>query len=59
MSEGEKKPMVVRDGPVEEVDRTLIRRLLTLTPAERFRIAVEEARNVAKFDDVFRRARRR
>lgn len=34
--------------PDSGVDRTLIRRLLVLTPAERARLAVESARNVAK-----------
>lgn len=34
----------------EAVDRTAIRRLLALTPAERIRLAIEEARNLQKFD---------
>ena len=37
------------------VDRTVIRRLLELTPAERFRLAVEEARNLAAFDARLRK----
>ena len=38
------------------VDRTLIRQLLDVTPAERLRIGIESARNVA---DLFARLRRR
>jgi hypothetical protein len=41
--------------PGTGVDRTLIRQMLALTPAERARTIVESARNVAK---VFSRARR-
>lgn len=37
------------------IDRTVIRRLLALTPAERFRLAVEEARNLAAFDARLRK----
>lgn len=33
----------------EGVDRTLIHRLLELTPGERARLSVEEARNVERF----------
>jgi hypothetical protein len=38
-----------------EIDRTVIRRLLALSPAERFRLAVEEARNVERLDRRIRR----
>jgi hypothetical protein len=37
------------------VDRTAIRKLLALSYAERARLAVEEARNLRKFDDALRR----
>jgi hypothetical protein len=37
------------------VDLSLIRRLLALTPAERFRVAVDEARTLAAFDAKLRR----
>lgn len=39
----------------KDVDRTVIRRLLALSPAERFRLAVEEARNLASFDAQLRK----
>lgn len=59
MSEGNRKP----DAPAEEephgLDVTVIRRLLAMTPAERFRTAVNDARALAKFDAAVRRARRR
>lgn len=37
-----------RDDEDSGVDRTLIRQRLALTPAERARLSVESARNVAK-----------
>jgi hypothetical protein len=45
----------VEQKPGTGVDRTLIRQMLALTPAERARTIVESARNVAK---VLARARR-
>jgi hypothetical protein len=41
--------------PGTGVDRTTIRRLLNLTPAERIRLLVEEARNLAEFDRALER----
>jgi hypothetical protein len=37
----------VEQKPGTGVDRTLIRRMLVLTPAERLKVLVEEARNVS------------
>jgi hypothetical protein len=49
MSEPHIEPQVepqIEQKPGTGVDRTLIRSLLALTPAERARIAVESARNL-------------
>jgi len=40
------------------IDRTVIRRLLALTPAERARLAVDEARNLRAFEERVRGPRR-
>jgi hypothetical protein len=40
--------------PGAGVDRTLIRRLLQLTPAERLKLLVEEVRKLAERDDQWR-----
>ncbi|HEX6160705.1 MAG TPA: hypothetical protein VF111_11095 [Thermoanaerobaculia bacterium] len=37
------------------IDRTLIRRLLALTPAQRIDMLVEEARNLARFDATLKK----
>ena len=50
-----REPKTPRSEPRPDVDRTVIRRLLELTPAERFRLAVEEARNLAAFDARLRK----
>lgn len=39
------------------VDLTQIRELLLLTPAERIRLLVADARNLARFDEAIRRIR--
>ncbi len=55
MAAKERQKKTMSDPPTGEgVDRTVIRRLLELTPAERFRLAVEEARNLAKFEAKLR-----
>lgn len=41
--------------PGTGIDRTVIRRLLELTAAERVRLAAIEARNMALFDSKIRR----
>jgi hypothetical protein len=41
----------------DRVDRSAIRKLLKLSPAERARLAVEEARNLAAFDQRVRRSK--
>ena len=40
--------------PGTGVDRTLIRRLLRLTPVERLRLLVEEVRKLAENDEQWR-----
>ncbi|HEX8155576.1 MAG TPA: hypothetical protein VF698_20755 [Thermoanaerobaculia bacterium] len=45
----------IEKQPGEGVDLSLIRELLALTPVERLRRAVEEARNVAKLDRKLKR----
>ena len=47
MAEPHIELLQVEQKPGTGVDRTLIRNLLALTPAERARIAVESARNLA------------
>jgi len=49
-------PAHAEHPPGYGIDRTLIRRLLDLTPAERLRIGVESARNVAELFARLRRA---
>lgn len=41
--------------PGTGIDRTLIRRLLALTPGERIELLVAEARNLAAFDATLKR----
>jgi hypothetical protein len=48
-------PALPEPRPGAGVDRTLIRRLLDLTPAERIHLLVEEARNMAEFDRALKR----
>jgi hypothetical protein len=48
-------PHIGSAGP--SVDRSAIRELLKLTPAQRARLAVEEARNLAAFDARIRKAK--
>jgi hypothetical protein len=48
-----------RDKPGYGIDRTLIWQLLELTPAERFRLAVQAARNLAEFLEKTRHLRER
>jgi hypothetical protein len=41
--------------PGTGIDRTLIRRLLAVSPSERVKLLVDEANNLADFDRKFRR----
>lgn len=41
--------------PGAGIDRTLIRRLLAVSPSERVKLLVDEANNLADFDRKFRR----
>jgi hypothetical protein len=41
--------------PGTGIDRTVMRRLLKLTPMERLKLAAAEARNMALFDSKIRR----
>jgi hypothetical protein len=45
---------VVEQKPGTGIDRTTIRRMLKLTPAERVRIAVIEANNLARLMEKMR-----
>lgn len=45
----------IEEKPGTGVDRTLIHRLLLLTPAERVQMMVREARNLAALDARVRR----
>jgi hypothetical protein len=40
--------------PGTGIDRTLIRRLLAISPSERVKLLVDEANNLADFDRKFR-----
>jgi hypothetical protein len=40
--------------PGTGIDRTLIRRLLAISPSERVKLLVDEANNLAEFDRKFR-----
>ncbi len=51
----ERREASANPRPGEGVDRTAIRQMLALTPAERLRLAVEEARNLASFDARIRK----
>lgn len=46
--------MQVEEKPGTGVDRTVIRRLLTLTPAERIKLAVREANKFAELMEKMR-----
>ena len=47
--------MPPEDPPGTGIDRTLIRRMLQLTPEERLRLLVEEVRNLAELDRLTRK----
>ena len=53
MAEQQTEP-TVEQKPGTGVDRTLIRQLLTLTPAERVKLAVREANNLARLMEKMR-----
>ena len=53
MREQQTEP-IVEQKPGTGVDRTLIHQLLALTPAERVRLAVREANNLAKLMEKMR-----
>lgn len=43
-------PLPTEPAPGTGVDRTLIRRMLQLSPEQRIRLLVEEVRNLQEFD---------
>ena len=49
MREQEKVSTEVEEKPGTGIDRTVIRDLLVLTPAERVKLMIESARNLAEF----------
>lgn len=51
----EQKDARIQEKPGTGIDRTLIHRLLMLTPAERVQMMVREARNLATLDTRLRR----
>ena len=53
MAEPHKEPQV-EQKPGTGIDRTTIQRLLTLTPAERIKMAIREANNLAELMEKMR-----
>ena len=53
MAEPHTEPQV-EQKPGTGIDRTTIQRMLTLTPAERIKLAVREANNLAKLMEKMR-----
>ncbi len=50
----EQPPIRAEQKPGTGIDRTLIRRLLAISPSERVKLLVDEANNLADFDRKFR-----
>lgn len=50
----EQPPIRSEQKPGTGIDRTLIRRLLAVSPSERVKLLVDEANNLADFDRKFR-----
>ena len=55
MAEQEQQQTAVEQKPGTGIDRTVIRDLLVLTPAQRLELMIESARNLADFLDKTRR----
>jgi hypothetical protein len=54
-AQGDQTPeQTAEEKPGAGVDRTVIRNLLALTPAERVRLLIESARNAAEIRDKMR-----
>ncbi len=55
VAEQEQQQTAVEQKPGTGIDRTVIRDLLVLTPAQRLELMIESARNLADFLDKTRR----